>query len=287
MKAFYSIVKLVLNELAGDTMSIGIILSDPNGIRVKFSKHKKQHAKSLLSIDPSLVDYIEKEITNRATEYNEALQQRKGDIFEIASVFNSDYFSYLSRYSNGLLNFSAPSLFAAPVDEEKFNKLFAMFVDNTVDSTERQDAIKQFETQFYQRVNDRLISRIHDKVHTNQDIDSKIVPTLFTPFHMDCIGLNGVFVGAKSLPFTQTKETLHKTINTYISVIAHLTNSRNRGIPGNNFYIISDEPQQNTQEHHLWQQIYNDGGIIKLISSDESGQVAELIENNGAGKFLD
>jgi len=89
------------------------------------------------------------------------------------------------------------------------------------------------------------------------------------------------------LSFTNSKETLHKNINTYVSVIAHLSSKYNKDIKSNSFFLIADEPKYNTEEHKIWKQIYDADNIVKLINSDESEQVAELIINKQATTFID
>ncbi len=66
------------------------------------------------------------------------------------------------------------------------------------------------EKEFYYRINSNLIKRVEGKIHTNITLDSHITPAT-SSFVLDCIGKNGTLIGgAKSLSFTQTKETLQK-----------------------------------------------------------------------------
>lgn len=287
MKSFYSLIKIIPNEMSGDSLTIGILLAGPNGFRVKFSKHKKQLVKSMLLTDASILDFIDREISNKVREQNRIFVDNKKTLFGgIPSLLSSDYFSYLSRYSNGLLKFSSPAFIADNIDEAKFAQLFALFVDSTVDDLNKDKSAKQIERVFYEKVNTKLISRVRDIIHVDQNFDNKVVPSLFTPFKMDCIGLNGVFVGAKSLPFTQTKETLHKTVNTYISVIAHLSSTYSKSLQGNKFFLIADQPEKKTAEYKLWKQLRSAEHLVTVISSDRSGEVADLVENNGATTFM-
>ncbi|MCF8348581.1 MAG: hypothetical protein K9G61_07175 [Bacteroidales bacterium] len=288
MKSFYSLIKIIPNEMSGDSLTIGILLAGPNGFRVKFSKHKKQLVKSMLLTDASNLDFIEREIGNKVKEQNRIFVENKKTLFVgIPSLLSSDYFSYLSRYSNGLLKFSPPAFIADNIDDDKFTKLFSLFVDSSAVTLNADDSAKQIERVFYEQVNTKLISRVKDVIHVDQNFDNKVVPSLFTPFKMDCIGLNGVFVGAKSLPFTQTKETLHKTVNTYISVIAHLSSKYSRSLTGNKFFLIADQPDKKTDEYKLWKQLRSAENLLTVISSERSGEVADLVENKGARTFLD
>jgi len=272
--------------MSGDSLTIGIILSTSSGLKVKFSKLKKQLSKSIISSDNSIIDFVEKQILSKVKEHNKFISDNKKGLFEHPSLLDSEYFSYLSKYSNGLLKFTAPSIIADNVDDIKFEKLFSLFVDSSLNFEEDKKPIKKIEKMFFDKVEAKLISRVKNRVHIHQNIDSKIVPSLFKPFQIDCIGLNGVLVGAKALPFTQSKETLHKSINTYISVIAQLSSKFNKSLDSNNFFLIADQPNKKTQEYKLWKQLFSDEKLLKVISSDESDQVAEFIEDNNASTFL-
>lgn len=285
MKSFYSLIKISPNEMSGDSLSIGLIISTPEGSKLKISKERKKIAKGFLSSNSDVIDFIERELVNKIKFLNESFVKNKNSLFDTPDLLDDKYLSYLSNYSNGLLKFSLPKLVADDIDDIKFNKLFSLLVDNAEELSPNNNS-KELEKNFYKTIDDKLISRVKDKVHVKQNIDNKIVPTLFNSFEMDCIGLNGVFVGAKSLPFTQSKETLHKSINTYISVIAHLSSKYSKSLDENNFFLIADQPDKNTEGYKLWNQINHSENLLKIVSSNESGKIAELIEKKNATTFL-
>ena len=285
MKTFYSLIRISPNEMSGDTLTVGLFLSTPNGFVLKFSKNKKNICKSLFNSDSKIIDFLEKELTEKVKEQNKLIVENRNKLFEYNSFFTDQYFKYLSKYSNGLLKFSEPSMIADNIDGKKFEQLFKILVDSS-EITHEDRQTKKVERDFFDKVDSKLIVRVKDKVHTNQTIDSKIVPSLFSPFQIDCIGLNGVLIGAKALSFTQSKETLHKSVNTYISVIAQLSSKYKKAIDNNSFYLIADEPQKKLPEHKLWKQLFNEERLLKVISSDESDKIAEIIEQKHASKFL-
>lgn len=287
MKSFYSLIKIAPNEMSGDSLTIGIILSNQNVLKVKFSKAKKQISKSILSSSASFVDFVEKEIQIKVREQNKLALESKGELFDFQPHLDANYFNYLSKYSNGLLKFSSPTLIAESIDDSMFEKLFRLLVDSTISDEKERNETKKIERIFYEKVDTRLISKVKDTVHINQTFDRKMVPTLFNTFQLECVGLNGTLIGAKALPFTQSRETLQKSVNTYISVIAHLTSKYKKSLDANNFYLIADQPKKTTSEYKFWRQLYKDETLLKVISSDESDQVAELIDKKNAGKFLD
>ncbi|PRY98287.1 hypothetical protein [Marinilabilia salmonicolor] len=288
MKTFYSLIKISPNSLSDDSLVIGMILSDQKGFRYKFSQRKKRIAKGILTSDSRVLDYLEKEITHKLDELNTLAKKSKAEpeIFDLKSSFSSEYFEYLSRYSNGLLKFTAPNFITDQVNAEKFQKLFRMFVDQ-VEETEINPE-KEEEKHFNERINTNLIERVKEKVHIHKKFDHNFTPSLVTPFEMDCVGRNGVFVGAKSLYFTHSRDKIHKATTSYVNLIVHLSYGHQKEPFENKFFLIADEPEQKKSfEHQIWNDLRKKERLFSVISSDDASMVAETIENSGASKFLD
>lgn len=283
MKSFYSLIKIAPNSLSDDSLTIGIILSDSNGFKVKFSKNKKQLSKSLVTVDGAIIDFLELEIEKKIKETNVLYQQSKEELFDF-EILTASYFDYLSKYSNGLLKFTKANYISGTTNDTEFHKLFKLFVDSEDAKTK---TVSEVDKAFYNKIKTNLIEKVKDQVHTNIKLDSKIVPAI-NSFELDCIGINGAFIGAKSLPFSQTKDMLIKNVNTYISVIAQLSISYNKNLSENHFYLIADEPsKRNSTEGKYWNQLYKNENLLKLIPSDESEQVADMIQSRNAHKFLE
>jgi len=287
MKTFYSLIKIRTNQLSDDNVTIGLLLYNEMDFKISFSKSKMTVAKSLLKSNNKIVDTVVKEITNSIENFNENKSRYDDSLWHLENKFDAKYFDYLSKYSNGFLSFTSPKFIDTNNSSDSFNKMFRLFVDEKFGLELVNDEKKEIEQRFNERVERNLIQKVVEKVHTNYPFDNNLVPTLFNPFNMDCIGKNGVLIGAKSLSFTNTKETLHKNINTFISVIAHLSSTYNKDMKDNKFFLIADEPKFNSEEHKIWKQIHDSDTIIKLINSDESEQVAELIINKKATTFIE
>lgn len=286
MKSFYSLVKIAPNSLSDDNLTIGIILSNDSGFRYKFSKEKKLISKSLVSVDNSIIDFLELEISKKIDETNLIIKKSKVELFDFNQIISSSYFDYLSKYSNGILKFSKPNYIEGDINDNQFLELYKLFVDSSDEKLAKR--VKAIDKVFYERINTNLIERIKDKVHTNFKFDSNLIPTI-TTFDIDCIGLNGAFVGAKSLPFTQSKDVLQKSIQTYISVIAHLSKQKDKNLGDNNFFLIADTPSstKNSAELRFYNQLFNNESLFRLIPSQEAAMVADIIEKRKAHKFLE
>jgi len=126
-----------------------------------------------------------------------------------------------------------------------------------------------------------------ERVHTNYKFKPEKFPSIYFPYEMDCIGLNGSLIGAKSLSFDKSLQVIDKDISHYFTLISSLTSKYNKSLKDNSFYLISEEPKKiESKEHKLWESVrFNE--LISVINPEESNQVADLIIEKEAVKFLD
>jgi len=132
-----------------------------------------------------------------------------------------------------------------------------------------------------------LIDKVNTKVHTHYKFKPEVFPSIYFPYEMDCIGLNGSLIGAKSLSFNKSLQVIDKNISHYFTLISSLSSKYNKSLKDNNFYLISEEPSEiSSKEHKLWESVrYNE--LISVINPEESNKVADLIIEKNATKFLD
>jgi len=64
MKTYYSIISIVPNELVGDSISIGMIMSDDEKFFIKFASNKIRLAKHLLKENYHILDFFISKIEN-------------------------------------------------------------------------------------------------------------------------------------------------------------------------------------------------------------------------------
>jgi hypothetical protein len=104
---------------------------------------------------------------------------------------------------------------------------------------------------------------------------------------MDCIGLNGSLIGAKSMSFEKSKTTLDKNLSHYFTLISMLSSKYNKSLKDNKFYLITEEPSViDSEEHIVWESIIKNE-LVTLIHPEQSNIVADLVFEKNAGKFLD
>ena len=284
MKAFYSIIKIAPNPLAGDTLAIGLLLHDGEKIWLKYSDERKAVVKKLLNDKGDTIDFITKQIQQKVDELNKTSQPIMEIIFPLETLLTSEQFTHISNYSNGILRFTEPSFLNDNINEEKFLKLFALLIDKIhqkirVDSDEKENILRA-------TIQTKLISRVKDKVHTNIELTPDRLPGLYYSFNIDCIGLNGSFTAAKSMSFSKKHEAIDKELSHYLTLISILNKSYTRESTNDDFYIIGDEPSEiDSKEHRIWE-ILKNNPAIKLLYPEQAEKVAEKIEEKNSKTFL-
>lgn len=286
MKTYYSIINIVPNELVGDSISIGMIMSDDEKFFIKFASNKIRLAKSLLKENYQILDFFISKIENTIQNLNISI--KGNELFHPSKAINAQYLAYLNNYNNNIIQYSEPRFIAQKNTSDNFYKLFELLIEKEelqVDvQNVQQDLIYQKSKEIIKR---KLISRVKDKVHTNIKFTSRVLPNLYFNYEMDCIGLNGVFTGAKSINFNQSEQTIQKEVSNYYALASILENKYKKYGEANNFYLISDEPSGiATKQHKIWEKLlklekYN------VLSSENADIVAKMIEDTEAKKFID
>lgn len=296
MKTFYTILKLSPNTMAGDSLSIGLLVCSGNEYWLKISETKKNIVKKLVNNKTKSVDFVLKQLENYLKQLKATSQHEQ--LFPLERFITADYIDYLNIYSNGLLQFSKASVLDDNFDHEKFLKLYSLFIEKeselklALNETEKLNDTKlslnhyhETDLNINQKVQLNLIQRVENKIHTEITLNHSNLKSLYFNINVDCIGLNGSFVGAKTLSLENKVQTLEKNVSYYITLIAFLSQQYKKDLDKNNFFLITDEPERKTLEHKFWEEMKNVPSF-KMIPSDEAEKVAEVVEETGATKFL-
>ena len=283
MKKFYTIIQLAPNKAAGDTVAIGMLLFDGSKLKYYISEKKKSIALKLLNDKSIDIDFFIKQITNKCDVINNDIDER--NLFnKYDKISDVSYINYLSNYSNGLLQFSKPSIFFDEVDDFKFNNLINLFFNENVIKTE---ILIHNDVNFEAIVQNELIEKVNNKIHTNYKFSPTNLNSIYFPFEMDCIGLNGSLIGAKSMSFEKSKTTLDKNLSHYFTLISTLSRKYDKSLMDNKFYLITEEPSViNSEEHIVWESI-NKNELVTLIHPEQSNIVVDLVFERNAHKFLE
>ncbi len=285
MKSFYSILKLSPNIATEDSVAIGMLLFDGEKFRYFFSDKKKRLANKLLDDKSVNVNFIVNQIIDKCNTINFDNEELKL-FYKFDKLSEISYFDYLSNYSNGLIQFSNPKPLYEEMNDMAFERLINFLFNESLHKYPKVD--DSFHLQRSMELIERnLINRVDKRIHTHYKFKPERFPSIYFSYEMDCIGLNGSLIGAKSLPFDKSAQSLDKDISHYFTLISSLSSKFNKSLNDNNFYLISEEPEKiGSKEHRLWESVrYNE--LINVIHPEESNKVADQILEKKAAKFLD
>lgn len=282
MHSFYTIVSLSPNIATKDSVGVGIVLFNGNRFQYYFSDRKRKAAQRLISnVDLDLKGIL-KQIEGKCEELNKELNQNKL-IYSAQKWTDASYFEYLEKYSNGLIQFSAPKAFIVSSEPEEFEKLVKMLFNENLNEYFKISTPSRIQMM----VEEKLINRVSDKVHVNYKFTPSLFPSIHFKYELDCIGKNGFLVGAKFLEFNQSPQTLDLKMSHYYSLILMLASKHNKPIKENNFFLLAEEPENvSSSEHKLWASAQINP-LVKVLNPEESSKVVDIIEEKSASKFLD
>jgi hypothetical protein len=284
METFYTIIKIAPNPISGDNLSIGLLVRNSDKFWLHFSDEKKTLAKRLLDNKSDFVDYIIKQITHKVEETNKELSNTQTKLFDLSTFLSSERVAHLNVYCNGLLRFTEPAFLNDVITENKFEKLFQLLIDKTYQKIKPE--VDEKDVKFHKQIDNKLIKRVQDKVHTQLDLTPEKLPGLYFNFNIDCIGKNGALIGAKAIPFHKKYETIDKELGHYFGLISILQTTYKQPTNADKFFVIGDEPSEiNSKEHRTWENIKQNPSIT-LLYSEESNKVADVIEEHNAKSFL-
>lgn len=277
MKTLYSILYVTLNATLNERISVGVIMT--NGIEhyFKSSSEKLLAIKSILederyNIVKTYLKSIEKEIGFEETQLSDKSNIKTNWV-------NKGYLSYLSQYSNNIIQFSSPQNIDVELNFSNFRRVFEKYVFKIF---EEKDEIEAFNV--HSIVRSKLFPKIASKVNLEKKITSNDFENLFAPIAIDFIGKNGVPVAGQTIDFEKKSYYLENDVTRFVSLTKAIELKDN---PKGKYYILGREPQNtNDKKHQLWEQI-RDSNFLEFVDIDEVGIVEEYIEVNNVRPFFE
>lgn len=277
MKTTYSILYVTLNATLNERISIGLLMT--NGIEhyFKFSSEKLFAIKSMIDDErynmvKAYLKSLEKEIGVGKNVLQEPNQSKTNWITE-------GYLSYLSQYSNNIIQFSSPKTIDIALDLSNFKKVFEKYIAKIVEDKNARD-----ELDVHAIVKSTLFPQIASNVNLEKTITSNDFKHLFVPIAIDFIGKNGIPVAGQTIDFEKKSYYLENDVTRFVSLTKAI---ELQGNPKGKYYILGREPQSNKyKEHQLWTQIIA-SKFLEFVDIEEVGIVEEYITNNNVEPFFE
>jgi len=286
MKNVISILKFVNNSVSGESISLGLVAISENGVFFKVSTQKVQLAKKLNAKSAKLLDFSIKQLRNYLAHN---LESKAGHPSEFKSQIDSGLLDRLSRYNNGLLQFSYPSAIQSEITESDFYNYFDQFIGKE-EIPIQQNKIAYTPSRLVSNMESKFSTPLADRIDLNITIKQKQLPSLFFDFAVDGLGVNGSLYVVKSVDLDIVKASTAKShISEYESLLDRLIDfSVSKGITGEPMtYLVMDAPEKEKSELcHLYRFLKNEPmKYFNVISSDVLSDVTSEIIHKQARKF--
>jgi len=269
MKTFYSILYCTIRPNVDERVSIGLFIGNENTCKFQFSAEKLTVIKGLFS--ESAFGMLKVSLKS----LQKLSQECETDFFNTdreASALKEQYFSYLSKYANNLITYSAPKAIDIDLDQSIYNKLFEKFIFQLPESIENTFTS-------IVRARKRLTKSLAGHVNFDAEIDNSIVPGLLVPAKVWFIGQNEVQVTGEAKDFSsQRPQIIQQQINAHLHLIDKIKETP-AGKHGK-FFLIGDEPAKSHIENHkLWQAV-RESSTLELVPTNEVERVENYMEEH-------
>ncbi|MCF8232025.1 MAG: hypothetical protein K9J27_07545 [Bacteroidales bacterium] len=275
MKAFYSILYAMINSFTGDKVSVGMLMIGDGKVFFDYSQEKLSVIKNLFpGAAAGLLSDSLKNIDNTVKKHNKekAADELGMDIEKLTGhIFTQRYIDYLATYCQNLLTFSHATPINVEPSSDIFGKLFQKFVGHIPEKKKRE----QFAPALYNKVQKTLYPRIQSRVNIDKDLTHNEIKNLPYRVKVNFIGQNGFPVAGKVLDLNQRFETSKTHFWEFTSLMKALDQEHEQG----KYFLISEEPQQNSKNFELWEHIRKID-FCEYVDTSETGKVEEYLEQH-------
>ncbi|MCV9928908.1 hypothetical protein OIU83_14650 [Flavobacterium sp. LS1R49] len=277
MKTIYSILYVTLNAALNERVSVGILMSNSFEHYFKFSSEKLGALKGILNSErynlvKNYLKSIEKEICLNSNQLFSERELKNNWI-------NEGYIIYLSKYSNNIVQFSAPKPIDVDLNIDTFKRIFEKYIFRYTEEVNETIGLN-----IYSKVKQDLFPKIEDRVNLEMILTSNNFENLFAPIEIDFIGINEIPVAGQTIDFEKKHYYLENDIARFVSLTKAIElegNSKGK------YYVLGREPQKHTDKNHqLWEHI-RDSDFLEFVDIDEVGIVEEYLEEHNVRPFFD
>lgn len=244
-KSHFSILYAVIRPEIQERIAVGILLVDNSKVCFSFSKTKINALRELMpQHNYSYLKELLSNIKNSIDQQNFDDNKFFGIEQEIKKPFSLGYLEYVSRYSNNILNFSAPKVIDMAASEILYDNLFKKYIDeNPVSREAKTNRLDSLKLTFF--------PRIESYFNIDKEVSSNEIEKLILPLKIDLIGKNDIPVFAQVIDLERS----FYHIKGDLGVISLL----NECFTKSKAFIITQEPNKIKfpQQHDIWNNLSN------------------------------
>lgn len=285
MKTFLSTISIKTNSFSDESIVIGLIAITTTKVYFEYSKSKItlldniDKSKQIKDFVSSLLSQINITVKNKNKELSNVQQSLDINVVN----FSSDYFSYLSKYNNGMLNFSKPKSIPYTFSQKDFIKYFENFVGTTFDDKKNniKNTLHKKLKPFFNK------SGLSEKADLGYTFDHNIFKKVVKDCTIPLITKNGKITALQEIDFNN--KTVSITNNLYETKILFeslIDFSKKIKVDLSKLKIAFDEPALHTEQHDLFDLVLKEySEEFEFVTPDKVDSFTDEILNSDYSKF--
>ncbi|RBQ03495.1 hypothetical protein [Pedobacter miscanthi] len=280
MKTLFSILYVPVNAILDEKVSIGLLMFNGEQHFFKYSASKLLAIKGLLDSESNIIlktylRTLEKELNNGVENAEELF--KLGNTSRVNWV-NTSYISYLSKYSNNLVQFSEAKMIDIELSTSNFKRIFEKYIFQYDEAIVADNSFD-----IYKKVKTKLYPNIIGKVNVDRIVTPNDFKNLIAPVEVNFIGVNGVPVAGQAINFEKQHYNLENDVTRFVALTKALELD---GQKDGKYFVLGREPKVNHDKNHLmWQQI-RDSDFLEFVDIDEIGIVEDYINDKHVTPFF-
>lgn len=281
MTSYYSILSISSHSHLGERFNVGLLCVNNDKAYFHFSETKlkivsKLFTKSAELLIRSSMESIHKEVFDFNAE-----QMGNKELFNQTKHkknLSQTYLTYLSRYNNNLVQFTAPDEIDLAIDQTIFESLFRKYIFN--DELFNRDLNKQVSQ--INTVYESFLRTAEKYVNTNFKVTSDIIAGLISPKKVDMFGKNGSFNLAHSIDFSLKPQSLTHHLDSfmYLALSSEMAEDKKASC-----FLIGNEPLKNSPNHKIWQNV-KELETVEYVPFDEREKIIQHFKKEGVTPII-
>ncbi|BDB53072.1 hypothetical protein [Flavobacterium ammonificans] len=287
MKTFFSTISIQTNPVSLEKVVVALLAVTESHVFFHYSKNKLNLLDKLAPSKIGIGGLAKKSlqlIKNTVNETNKTLQKTQTTIVFEKSIFSKEYFSYLNKYNNGILNFSEPALIPFDFTTEKFESYYLNFIGEPTELVEKKTL------SFAQKIKPAFDKKgLVEKADLKFYFDPLHFHGIFKETDISLITKNGDISAIQTIDFNLTEQTIVNNVFETQSIQVALQHfAKDTGTKVKPIQIVFEEPLKDSENHVLFDITYkNLKDNFNFITPDVLEKETEKIANSNNIKFSD
>ena len=282
MKTFFNTISIKTNNYSSENVVVGLLAVSAGKIFYGFSKEKLKLANKMVKEEKieTFAKQVLEQINSTVENANEKFTTIQHKLEYGNTIFNEAYFSYLNKYSNGLIQFSESQFVNFEFDESKFSQYYSNFIGTNKTSKKENKKVS-----LHQKLKPYFNKEgLGKKADLNYTLDPQKFKGIVKDVQIPLITKNGSIKMIQEIDFTTGLSTI--TNHIYETKMIHESLkkfSEKIGCHFDKVNIAFEEPDIKAEQYQVFDLAYKEyKNSFNFVYPEEVNQLTDEILNTSS-----